>query len=89
MEKQGVSFCERHNDDGGTKHDAFKFTVVGSADDYLSTLEALLSLLGGIPDEFCSQGERYFVCELIKDMLPNYEQIKMIMDSQMNNLNQK
>ena len=80
METAGVHFGQRLNKENGMQEDVFQITVSGNAENYLDTLRALLSLVGGSKEEFCDSGERYFICELIKDMLPSWDQIQAIKD---------
>lgn len=80
MDNKRLIFEMRYDECCRTEQEVFTFSVFGRAEDYLSTIQALLSILGGISDDYCSQEERYRICSLIGDMLPSYEQIKMIQE---------
>ena len=87
MKNNELTFGKRYNDELGEDREAFTISIFGDASTYLSTMWALLNVLGGTQDDSC--GDRYFVCSLIKDMLPSFEQIKMIEDSQKTDKNQQ
>lgn len=48
--------------------------------DYMQTIKALLTVMGGVEDDFLSQEKRFRICQLIEEMLPTDEQILNIED---------
>ena len=83
MDGKGIVFS-RGGDDGRSAK-SFSINILGDTNEYLATIGALLTLLSNPPltsgDD--QHGERYYVCELIRGMLPSFEQIRMIEKSQM------
>lgn len=65
----------------------FTLEICGK-DDYFETVRYLLDLLGSVEEEFCDRNSRYYICKLIKSMLPNEKQVHNIgeMDSLKNDL---
>ena len=80
---KGVIFGKEYDADRETNWDFFTLTIQGNVDDYLATLRALLDLMAGGDPDFYNRDDNYLICNLIKNMLPNYEQIKLIEKSQL------
>lgn len=81
MENTGVSF-KKMTIGGSTPLNYFTITIDGDSADYLSLLQSLLTLMGRIPADDISQGERYDICHLIESMLPSMAQMQQIEDLQ-------
>lgn len=63
--------------------DSFTITAKGQKDEYIETIQALTNVLGGVEADFLTDRDRYLICSLIADMLPNPEQIVDIEDMEL------
>jgi hypothetical protein len=59
----------------------FTVSIFGGYDDYLNTIKVLMSTLQNC-DNKLSRLETYLICNLISDMLPSYNQMKILYDIQ-------
>lgn len=82
MENKRLIFEKKYDEQYSIAQDVFTFSIAGGAEDYLQTIKALLGILGGVSNDFLHDGDRYYICALIGDMLPSCDQIKMIEKSQ-------
>lgn len=74
MENKGVVFNnERYS---------YTIEVSGGIYEYLSTIKSLLSVLGGIENEFLERDQRTDICSLITGMLPSEEQMNRILSGE-------
>lgn len=66
--QSGVFFNDQEN------QATFTLEICGK-EDYFETIGHLLDLLGSAEDEFCDRDNRYYVCKLIRSMLPDERQV--------------
>lgn len=55
--------------------DTFTFSVIGDANEYIETMQALLKCLGSIDDGFILQDDRSVITNLLIGMLPDASQL--------------
>lgn len=73
METKNVKFNKKER--------SVSLTITGYDEcDYMQTIKALLTVMGGVEDDFLSQEKRFRICQLIEEMLPSDEQIMNIED---------
>jgi|GEM_PF-6181278 hypothetical protein len=57
------------------KFDYFSVTIEGDKDEYIETVKSLLTFMHSVEDEFATRNTRYYICNLIKGLLPDCDQI--------------
>jgi hypothetical protein len=82
MDGKGIIF--NGNSETPYSERTYSITVWGDAEQYLLTIEALLTLVGiRSSDDIDYYAERQRACEMIRAMLPSYEQIREIERAQL------
>lgn len=61
----------------------FTVTIKGNNEDYIELLKVLLDTVFNLNDGESSYNDRYYICNLIKNMLPSKDQIVNIEDANM------
>lgn len=75
MEHKGVVFSKNG------VFETFTITVNGGSVEYLDTIDALLQTLHSAVEGLQDDKERYYICNIIRAMLPSDEQIELILQN--------